>query len=57
MKFHVPKLKTYHMTKVLSKNNIIPSYSTRYNATKIHEVLKNELGVDPLVGCEFDKVT
>lgn len=37
-------------------NNIIPSFSIRYNATKIHEVLKSVLGVDAAVGCEFDKV-
>ena len=48
--------KQYHMSKILTTESINPSMTALYNATKIWRVLRNTLGFDPSISCEFDKV-
>ncbi|EFX78360.1 hypothetical protein DAPPUDRAFT_53622 [Daphnia pulex] len=50
-------VKNYHITKILSQKLVVPSMSTRYNVTMIHNVLQEALGAVPMIGCEFDKDT
>lgn len=53
LKFQV---KNYHITKILSQKMIVPSMTTKYNVTVIHDSLKDVIGAVPTIGCETDKV-
>ena len=50
------QVKNYHITRILSQQLVVPSMSTKYNVTLIHDVLEKAVGAVPTIGCEFDKV-
>jgi len=47
----------YQLSDYLSKSNIIPSLISQYNASVISQIIANEIGAIPMIGCESDRET
>ena len=41
---------------MLTAGDVNPSMNAMYNATRVWQTLKDSLGFDPSIACEYDKV-
>jgi len=47
----------YHVSTILNDQQIHPTMTGLYNATRIWQVLRDSFGADPSIACDYDKTT